>query len=42
MVYKLDMLWMLGPVGQVVIDYQKSVEKFPNIKTGEDFTGYTK
>jgi hypothetical protein len=42
MVYKLDMSWMLGLAGNVVGDYQKSLEKFPNIKTGEDFKGYKK
>lgn len=40
MVYKLDMLWMLGPAGQVVADYQKSVAEYPNIKPGQDFNGY--
>jgi arylsulfatase A-like enzyme len=40
MVYKLDMLWMLGPAGRVVADYQKSVAEYPNIKPGEEFKGY--
>jgi arylsulfatase A-like enzyme len=42
MVHKMDMTWMLGPAGKVVTDYEKSVAEFPNIKPGEDFTGYRK
>jgi arylsulfatase len=42
MVHKMDMTWMFGPAGKVVTDYQESVKEFPNIKTGEDFKGYTK
>ena len=40
MVYKLDMTWMLGAALKFVADYQKSVAEYPNIKPGEDFTGY--
>ena len=40
MVYKLDMVWMLGPAGKVLSDYQKSVAEYPNIKPGEEFEGY--
>jgi len=41
-VHKLDMSWMLGPVLKVLADYKKSVAEYPNIKPGEEFTGYPK
>jgi arylsulfatase len=41
-IHKLDMTWMLGIAGKIVADYEESVAKFPNIKTGEDFKGYRK
>ena len=41
MVYKLDMTWMLGAALKYVADYQQSVAEHPNIKPGEDFTGYS-
>jgi arylsulfatase A-like enzyme len=37
---KMDMGWMLGVALKVVADFQKSVAHYPNIKTGEEFTGY--
>jgi hypothetical protein len=37
---KMDMGWMLGVALKFVADYQKSVAQYPNIKTGEEFTGY--
>ncbi len=40
MVYRMDMLWMLGPAGKVVADYQKSLTEYPNIKPGQEFEGY--
>jgi arylsulfatase A-like enzyme len=42
MVYKMDMTWMLGVALKFVAEYQKSVAEYPNIKPGEDFTGYRK
>jgi arylsulfatase len=40
MVYKLDMTWMLGAALKFVGEYQKSLAEYPNIKPGEEFTGY--
>jgi hypothetical protein len=40
MATKMDMGWMLGVVLKFVADYQKSIAKYPNIKTGEEFNGY--
>jgi arylsulfatase A-like enzyme len=37
---KLDMLWMLGIAVAPVVEYEKSIAQYPNIKTGEEFTGY--
>ena len=42
MVYKMDMSWMIALAFQAVADYEKSVAAFPNIKPGEDFSGYKK
>jgi len=39
---KLDMGWMFGIVLRAVAEYEKSVAQYPNIKPGEDFTGYPK
>jgi hypothetical protein len=33
---------MLGAALKFVAEYQKSVAEYPNIKPGEDFTGYRK
>jgi len=40
MATKMDMGWMLGVALKFVADYHRSVAQYPNIKTGEDFTGY--
>ena len=40
MATKMDMGWMLGVALKFVIYYQKSIAKYPNIKTGEEFNGY--
>jgi arylsulfatase len=40
MVYKMDMAWMIGPAGKVLADFQNTVAVYPNIKPGEEFTGY--
>nr|WP_281423571.1 arylsulfatase [Nocardia tengchongensis] len=37
---KMDCTWILFLAGAVVADYQKSIEQYRNIETGEDFTGY--
>ena len=34
--------WMLAPVFKDIIEYEASVKKYPNIKPGEDFKGYSK
>lgn len=41
-VHKLDMSWMIQLATKPVIDYQKSLTDYPNIKPGEEFKGYTK
>jgi hypothetical protein len=42
MVYRMDMTWMYALAGKVVAEYRKSVAEYPNIKPGEEFTGYRK
>jgi len=39
---KIDVGWMLEVVWPYVGEYEKSIAKYPNIKPGEEFTGYTK
>ncbi|HKV54516.1 MAG TPA: arylsulfatase [Candidatus Binataceae bacterium] len=39
--YSMDMGWVFRPVFQVIGAFQQSVARYPNIKTGEDFKGYT-
>jgi len=39
---KMDVAWMLGIVFPAVAEYEKSLAQYPNIKTGEEFTGYKK
>ena len=34
--------WMLAPDFKVIIEYERSIREYPNIKVGEDFTGYRK
>lgn len=34
--------WMFSPVLKVVGKYEASLKQYPNIKVGEEFTGYTK
>jgi arylsulfatase len=38
----LTMGWVLLPMGEITKAYEKSVEEYPNITPGEEFTGYTK
>jgi arylsulfatase A-like enzyme len=37
---KLDMGWMFGVAAAPVAEYEKSVAQYPNIKPGDEFTGY--
>ena len=37
---KLDNAWMLGPAFRKIAEFQQSLKKYPNIGTGEEFTGY--
>jgi arylsulfatase len=39
---KLDTAWLFKPVMGAAAKYEESVKKYPNIKTGEDFKGYSK
>ena len=32
--------WMLAPAFRVIGEYERSIREYPNIKTGEEFTGY--
>ncbi|MDF7807468.1 sulfatase-like hydrolase/transferase [Pontiellaceae bacterium B12219] len=32
--------WVFAPTLEVIGGYERSLEKYPNIKVGEDFTGY--
>ncbi|QYB07686.1 arylsulfatase [Rhodococcus sp. USK10] len=36
----MDMGWVLRPVQEQITQFQQSVAEYPNIATGEDFTGY--
>ena len=37
---KLDMMWMFAPAFKALTDYKSSTVKYPNVKPGEDFSGY--
>jgi len=37
---KLDMGWMFGLTFHPIAEYERSVAQYPNIKPGEEFTGY--
>ena len=34
--------WMLAPVFKLIEGYERSVKEYPNIRVGEEFTGYGK
>lgn len=34
--------WMLGPAFKLIGEYERSIREYPNIKVGEEFTGYKK
>ena len=36
----LTMAWVFAPMREVIGAFERSVKKYPNIKPGEDFTGY--
>ena len=38
--YNMETGWMFAPALKAMGDYMKSVAKYPNIKTGQDFDGY--
>ena len=38
---KLTEGWVFVPVFRLINAYEQSLKKYPNIKPGEDFTGYT-
>jgi arylsulfatase A-like enzyme len=38
--YKLDMGWMFALALTVIVEYEKSVAEYPNIKPGQEFDGY--
>jgi arylsulfatase len=38
----LTMGWVLVPMREIIGAYEKSVQEYPNIKPGEEFTGYPK
>ena len=39
---EMRMGWVYGPMTVILEKFQKSVEEYPNIKPGEEFTGYKK
>ncbi len=39
---RMDMGWMFGLAMRSIVEYQKSIAQYPNIQTGEEFTGYQK
>ena len=34
--------WMMAPDFRLIIEYERSIKEYPNIKVGEEFTGYKK
>ena len=36
----LQGLWVLTPIAERLADLQRSMAEFPNIKPGQEFTGY--
>src|SRR5450432_1463527 len=34
--------WILAPTLKIIFEYERSLKEYPNIKVGEDFTGYKK
>lgn len=40
MAKRLDCIWVLGPVAQRLGALQQSAARYPNIKPGQEFTGY--
>lgn len=38
---KMDNGWMMAPIYRAIVQYEMSVKKYPNIKPGEEFKGYS-
>ena len=38
---RLDCIWVLRPVAERLAALAKSAARYPNIKPGEEFTGYS-
>jgi arylsulfatase len=38
--YNMETGWMFAPALKAIAEYQKSIEKYPNIRTGQEFNGY--
>ena len=38
--YNMETGWMYAPALKAIAEYQKSIAKYPNIKTGQEFDGY--
>jgi arylsulfatase len=36
----MTMGWVYGPMSELIVAYDKSVQEYPNIQPGEDFQGY--
>jgi hypothetical protein len=36
----MDMGWMFGAIWRFVVEWEKSVARYPNIETGQEFEGY--
>jgi hypothetical protein len=38
---RLDCIWVLGPVAERLAALQKSAARYPHIKPGQEFAGYS-
>jgi len=38
--YNMETDWMFAPALRSIVEYQKSVAQFPNVKPGQEFDGY--
>ena len=38
----LTQAWILAPNFRIIAEYERSLQEYPNIKPGEEFTGYKK
>jgi arylsulfatase len=39
---KMECGWEMGVIGKFIVEYEKSIAEYPNIKPGEEFQGYPK